>query len=60
MRDEIRQTLIQEGVKRVLDEARTGVVITRYNPDGSPATPPAAAPTAPPAATAAPTPTPGR
>ena len=49
VRDEIRQSLIQEGVKRVLDQARAGLVVTRYNPDGSavvsplPATPPAAA-----------------
>ena len=50
VRDEIRQALIQEGVKRVLDQARTGLVITRYNPDGSPATPPAAPSTASPAA----------
>ena len=50
VRDEIRQALIQEGVKRVLDQARTGLVITRYNQDGSPATPPAAPSTASPAA----------
>lgn len=50
VRDEIRQSLIQDGVKRVLDEARVGLVVTRYNPDGSAVTaPPPAAPAATPA-----------
>ncbi len=57
VRDEIRQAMIQEGVKRVLDEARQGVKIERFNPDGSPqaaaATPPAGI-GAPPVGTAAP------
>lgn len=37
--DEIRQTLIQEGVSRVLAQAKTGVPIEKFNVDGSPATP---------------------
>jgi peptidyl-prolyl cis-trans isomerase C len=53
VRDEIRQSLIQEGVTRVLATAKTGLPIEKFNPDGSPMAPasaPAApAPTAPPA-----------
>jgi len=37
--DEIRQTLIQEGVSRVLAQAKTGLPIEKFNVDGSPATP---------------------
>ncbi len=48
VRDEIRQSLIQEGVVRVLTAAKTGLPIERFNPDGSPMVP-AAAPTAAPA-----------
>lgn len=67
VRDEVRQAMIQEGVKRVLDQSRAGIAIERFNPDGSPqaaATQPAGttAPTppagvgAPPAGTAVPAP----
>ena len=41
--DEIRQTLIQEGVSRVLAQAKTGLPIEKFNVDGSPATPGAGA-----------------
>ena len=34
--DEIRQQLIQEGVKRVLDNARQGVTVQKFAQDGSP------------------------
>ncbi|HYZ62220.1 MAG TPA: peptidylprolyl isomerase, partial [Acetobacteraceae bacterium] len=48
VRDEIRQQLIQEGVARVLAQAKQGVPIEKFNMDGSPM-PPAPAPAAPPA-----------
>jgi peptidyl-prolyl cis-trans isomerase C len=44
MRDEIRQSLIQEGVSKVLAQAKTGLKIEKFNQDG---TPMAAAPAAP-------------
>ena len=37
--DEIRQTLIQEGVTRLLAQAKTGLPIEKFNVDGSPARP---------------------
>ena len=43
--DDIRQQLIQEGVKRVLDAAREGIKVEKFAEDGSPA--PAAPATAP-------------
>ena len=46
VRDEIRQSLIQEGVSRVLAAAKTGLPIEKFNPDGSPMAPAAAPPTA--------------
>ena len=54
VRDELRQTLIQEGVARVLTAAKTGIAIEKFNRDGTPQeavpTPPApAAITTPPA-----------
>ena len=53
VRDEIRQSLIQEGVTRVLAAAKTGLPIEKFNPDGSPMAPAPAlmapAPAAPPA-----------
>lgn len=48
--DQIRQQIIQEGVKKVVAEARQGLKIEKFNPDGSApkatdtAEPPAAAP----------------
>ncbi len=42
--DEIRQTLIQEGVSRVLVQAKTGLPIEKFNVDGTPAAPGAAMP----------------
>ena len=36
VRDELRQTLIQEGVARVLTEAKAGVAIEKFNRDGTP------------------------
>lgn len=38
VRDEIRQALIQEGVTRVLAEAKSGLAIQKFNQDGSPVT----------------------
>ena len=35
-RDEIRQALIQEGVTKVLTQAKTGLPIEKFNQDGSP------------------------
>lgn len=52
VRDEVRQSLIQEGVTRVLTAAKTGLPIEKFNPDGSA---PAAVP---PPATAVPAPVP--
>ncbi|MCW3475902.1 peptidylprolyl isomerase [Limobrevibacterium gyesilva] len=37
--DELRQKLIQEGVQKVLAEARAGVKVERFNPDGTPTRP---------------------
>lgn len=37
--DELRQRAIQEGVDAVLKAARTGIVVERFNPDGSPIRP---------------------
>jgi peptidyl-prolyl cis-trans isomerase C len=34
-RDQIRQELIQEGVKKVVAEAKQGLTIEKFNPDGS-------------------------
>src|SRR3954451_15227084 len=47
VRDEIRQSLIQEGVAKVLAQAKQGVDIQKFNQDGTPmppAPPPGAAP----------------
>jgi len=38
--DQIRQEIIQEGVKKVVAEAKEGLTIEKFNPDGSPAAPP--------------------
>lgn len=45
--DEVRQSLIQEGVSRVLAAAKTGLPIQKFNADGSPAVPGADAAPAP-------------
>jgi len=37
--EQIRQTLIREGVANAVTEAKKGLTIVRYNPDGSVATP---------------------
>jgi peptidyl-prolyl cis-trans isomerase C len=56
--DQIRQEMIQEGVRKVVAEARQGLTIEKFNPDGSvpkpgdTAAPPAAAPAPAPAAPA--------
>ena len=34
-RDELRQTMIQEGIQKVVKEARAGAKIETFNPDGS-------------------------
>lgn len=36
VRDEVRQSLIQEGVTRVLAQAKTGLQIEKFNQDGTP------------------------
>ena len=54
--DEIRQTLIQEGVSRVLAQAKTGLPIEKFNVDGSPVTPAVGALPSPAPTTPAPTP----
>jgi peptidyl-prolyl cis-trans isomerase C len=55
VRDEIRQSLIQEGVAKALAQAKQGLTIQKFNPDGSPITDsPAAGTTAPGATPAAP------
>ncbi len=36
VQDELRQKMIQEGVQKVLTIARAGVIVERFNPDGSP------------------------
>jgi peptidyl-prolyl cis-trans isomerase C len=38
-RDELRQTMIQEGVQKVLADARAVAEIKRFNPDGTPQRP---------------------
>ena len=59
-RDQLRQEIIQAGVRQELDKARVGLVVQKFNMDGSPMAPAAAAA---PDKTAAPTtdlpPTPG-
>lgn len=57
VRDEIRQTLIQEGVTRVLATAKQGLEIQKFNQDG---TPQAAAPAPDPAPAPTPAPTPAK
>ena len=47
VRDEVRQSLIQEGVTRVLTAAKQGVTIEKFGPDGLPMPPPAATAPAP-------------
>lgn len=42
--DEVRQQLIQEQIQKVLANARTGVKIEKFNPDGTPAKDDAAKP----------------
>jgi peptidyl-prolyl cis-trans isomerase C len=44
VRDEIRQSLIQEGVAKVLAQAKQGVEIQKFNQDGTPMAPTPAAP----------------
>ena len=44
VRDELRQTMIQDGVRKVLEQAKTGVSIERFNPDGTPQAPAPAVP----------------
>ena len=46
VRDEVRQSLIQEGVTRVLTAARPGVVVEKFKPDGSPLDAPTGTPAA--------------
>lgn len=57
VRDEIRQSLIQEGVARVLAQAKTGVAIEKFNQDGTPqAAVPPPVPSSPPSPFASPAP----
>ena len=56
VKDEIRQSLIQEGVTRVLAQAKVGLAIEKFNQDGTPMVASPAAGTGAPAPTPAPTP----
>ena len=47
VRDELRQTMIQDGVRKVLEQAKVGVPIERFNPDGTPQAAPAPSPASP-------------
>jgi peptidyl-prolyl cis-trans isomerase C len=62
-KDEIRQQIIQAGVRKALDQARQGLTIQKFNMDGTPMTADAASATVPPNPTSTPTtdlpPTPG-
>lgn len=62
VRDELRQSMIQDGVRKVLDQAKTGVTVERFNPDGTPqaAVPSTPAPGTPAAGAAAPGQAPAR
>ena len=44
VRNDIRQQIIQEGVAKVLADARKDVTVERFNPDGTPYTPPPGTP----------------
>lgn len=46
VRDDIRQSMIQEGVTKVLAEAKQGLVVLKFNQDGTPMTDTPAAATA--------------
>ena len=52
-KEELRQTMIQEGIQKVVKEARNDVTVQHFNPDGSPMAPPPP-PGAPPAPGSAP------
>ncbi len=54
-RDALRQKMIQEGVQKAVQQARTGIAVEKFNVDGSPATP-ASTGAAPAASTPAPAP----
>ncbi len=43
-KDELRQQIIQAGVRQALDKARVGLTIQKFNMDGSPMTADAAVP----------------
>ena len=43
-REELRQEIIQAGVRQALDKARVGLHIEKFNMDGTPMTPAAAGP----------------
>lgn len=57
VRDDIRQSLIQDGVTRVLAQAKQGLDIAKFNPDGTPMTDTPPAPALIPAPDATPAPT---
>ena len=45
VKDQLRQTLIQQGVRQAVQQALKGVTVVRFNPDGTPAkTPPPGTP----------------
>lgn len=56
VRDDIRQSLIQEGVARVLAQAKQGLVVQKFNQDGTPMADAQPAPAATPAPAPAPAP----
>jgi peptidyl-prolyl cis-trans isomerase C len=57
-RDDLRQTVIQEGVRKALAQARVGLSIEKFNMDGSPQAATAPAPVTAPATAPAPSATP--
>ncbi len=59
VKDQLRQSLIQQGVRNAVKSALVGVKVVRYNPDGTPAkAPPPAPPSASGGATTLPAPAP--
>ena len=59
VKDQLRQSLIQQGVRQAVQRALKGVTVVRYNPDGTPAkSPPPGVPAGAGPTTALPAPTP--
>ncbi len=58
-RDQIRQQIIQDGIRKVVEKAKTGLTVERFNADGSPMPAAGAAIDLTPAAPSGPAPKPG-